>query len=137
MPLPTGPIRILAIAALVFFLCGESGAFAQSVGPDESPGGDAVVASEGGITQPPPLTAFQKSALYRAALEQGGHSSAIEIEPTIGASVSRAVELFSLPDQAGIDDTTALKYAMVEGDIVVVDPVRMRVVDIIHGSMRP
>jgi hypothetical protein len=30
-----------------------------------------------------------------------------------------------------------LKYAMVGDDVVVVDPVTMRVVDIIHGSTRP
>jgi hypothetical protein len=61
----------------------------------------------------------------------------MRIDPTIGATVSRSVELADLPDQAGIDDSFVLKYAMVEGDVVVVDPIRMRVVDIIHGSTRP
>jgi len=137
MPLPIGSIRILAIAGLIFFLGGPSGAFAQSVGPDESPGRGDAVGLEGAKAGAPSLTAGQKSALYQAARQQGGRASPIAIEPTIGASVSRSVELSSLPDQAGIEDTSALKYAMVEGDVVVVDPVRMRVVDIIHGSMRP
>jgi hypothetical protein len=137
MPLPIGSIRILPIAALIFFLGGESGAFAQSIGPDESPGRDAVAALEGAMAQAPSLTASQKSALYQAARRQGTRAPAIGIEPTVGASVSPAAELSSLPDQAGIDDTAALKYAMVEGDVVVIDPVRMRVVDIIRGSMRP
>jgi hypothetical protein len=29
-----------------------------------------------------------------------------------------------------------LKYAMVEGDVVVIDPIKTRVVDIIHGDAR-
>jgi hypothetical protein len=127
---------MLPIAAVVFFLGAGSGAFAQSVGPDESPGRDAVVGSHAGLVQTPSLTAAQKSTLYQAAREGGGRS-AVEIEPTVGATVSPAAELLSLPDQAGIDDSTPLKYAMVEGDLVVIDPVRMRVVDIIRGSMRP
>jgi hypothetical protein len=61
----------------------------------------------------------------------------MRVDPTVGATVSRTVELSDLPDQAGIDDTLDLKYAMVQGDVVVIDPIRMRVVDIIHGSVRP
>lgn len=133
MPLPIGQSRNLPVAALIFFLmCGTSGASAQSLGPDEA------VSSGGGIAgRSLSLTPAQKSALYQAALQQRGRLSTIQIDPTIGATVSRSVELASLPDQAGIDDATDLKYAMVEGDLVIVDPIRMRVVDIIHGSTRP
>ena len=35
------------------------------------------------------------------------------------------------------DDPMFLKYAMVAHDVVVVDPVAMRVVELIHGSTRP
>lgn len=131
MPLPIGPTRILPLAALILFLCGSATAFAQSVGPDEG------ASPAGGIAPSLSLTPTQKSAIYQAALQQRGHSSTMPIDPTVGAAVSRAAELSSLPDQAGINDTTVLKYAMVEGDVVVVDPVRMRVVDVIHASMRP
>jgi hypothetical protein len=131
MPLPIGSIRILPLAVPIFFAIGMSGAFAQSVGPDEG------VSRDGEIAQPLSLTPSQKSALYNAVLQQRGRTSTMRIDPTIGATVSRSVELADLPDQAGIDDSFVLKYAMVEGDVVVVDPIRMRVVDIIHGSTRP
>jgi len=40
--------------------------------------------------------------------------------------------------EAGNDLAAAfLKYALLEDDVVVVDTVRMRVVDIIHGAARP
>lgn len=133
MPLPIGPIRILPAAVLallcsVAFLSSVAGASAQSLGPDEG------VNSEGPSLS---LTPSQKSALYQAVLQQRGRRSTMRLDPTIGATVPRAVELSDLPDQAGLDDMFDLKYAMVEGDVVVVDPIRMRVVDVIHGSARP
>lgn len=131
MPLPIGRARILPLIALIFLLRGTAGAFAQSIGPDESPG------PHGGIAPSLALTPSQKSVLYQAALQQRGRAFTTEIDPTVGAAVSRSVPLSSLPDQAGIDDSLALKYAMVQGDIVVVDPVQMRVIDIIRGSARP
>jgi hypothetical protein len=30
-----------------------------------------------------------------------------------------------------------LKYAMVESDVVVIDPIKTRIVDVIHGGARP
>jgi hypothetical protein len=47
--------------------------------------------------------------------------------------------LLELPDQAAADQPWAefLKYAMVDDDVVVVDPMAMRVVDVIHGNARP
>lgn len=131
MPLPIGPIRILPLAVLMFFSTGTSGALAQSLGPDEA------VNPDGGLTQPLSLTPSQKSALYNAVLQQRGRISTMRINPTIGAPVSRAVALSDLPDRAGLDDSFVLKYAIVEGDVVVVDPIRMRVVDVIHGGPRP
>ena len=61
----------------------------------------------------------------------------MQIRPAVGAAVSRAVPLSELPEDAGINAATFLKYAMVEDDVVVVDPIQMRVVEIIHGAARP
>jgi hypothetical protein len=120
----------------VVFLLGGAGAFAQSRGLDEAVGADGAMTPRLG------LTAEQKSAIYNAVLRQRVRASTTGIEPTIGAPVSRSVELAALPGQAGIDAggidaTMYLKYAMVEDDVVVVDAVRMRVVEIIHGNARP
>ena len=133
MPLTVSQSRILAGLALIFLLlCGVSASSAQSLGPDEA------VNSSGGIAaQRLSLTLAQKSALYRAVLQQHGRFATIRIDPTVGATVSRSVKLADLPDHAGIDDAIDLKYAMVEGDVVLVDPIRMRVVDIIHGGTMP
>lgn len=122
---------ILSISALILTIPLAGSAFAQSVGANETVSRDGAVG--GGLT----LTPTQKSALYHAVLQQRAGATTASIDPTVGATVSRSVPLSDLPSQGGIDDDTVLKYAMVQGDLVVVDPIRMRVVDIIHGSTRP
>lgn len=123
---------ILSLAALILTIPLAGSAFAQSVGANEAVSRDGA-ARGGGLT----LTPTQKSALYHAVLQQRAGATTASIDPTVGATVSRSVPLSDLPSQGGIDDDTVLKYAMVQGDLVVVDPIRMRVVDIIHGSTRP
>jgi len=117
---------------LVFlaFFPTSGAAFGQSVGPDEA--ADA----QGTLTPTPALTAAQKSAIYNAMLQQHVRASTTAIQTDIGAPVPPSVTLSDLPGQDDTSDPTLLKYAMVEGDVVVVDPVRMRVVDIIRGSAR-
>ena len=136
-------MRILAVAAILSFpaltlftFFAGSDALAQSVGPDE------VVGPSGVVDRALPLTATQKSALYHTVLRQGARAATAQIDPTVGATVPRSVQLPDLPsqssiDQGNIDEETAFKYAMVQGDLVVVDPIRMRVVEVIHGSTRP
>jgi hypothetical protein len=138
----TGRIgRVHWLASLMFlaFLLGSTGAFAQAVGPDE------VLDAGGAVTQQLALTEAQKAAIYNAVLAHRIRSSAGipgAVPAVVGAPVSPAVELTGLPDlaaaQASIDDrlATNLKYAMVEDDVVVVDPVRMRVVEVIHRNAR-
>jgi hypothetical protein len=120
------------LTPLVFlaFFPGSGVAFGQSVGPDEA--ADA----QGTLTPTPALTAAQKSAIYNAVLQQRVRASTTAIQTDIGAPVPPSVTLSDLPGQDDTGDPTLLKYAMVEGDVVVVDPVRMRVVDIIRGSAR-
>jgi Spy/CpxP family protein refolding chaperone len=119
---------------------GSTGAFAQSVGPDE------IVDAGSGPTKQLALTEAQKAAIYKAVLQHRSRRTAgisNTVPAAVGAPVSPAAELADLPDQAAaqasVDDrfATDLKYAMVEGDLVVVDSVSMRVVDVIHGNARP
>ena len=84
----------------------------------------------------------QKSAIYNAVLQQRVRGSTTQIPGAarVGAPVSPAVELADTARPGGgltITASTVLKYAMVEDDVVVVDPVKMRVVEIIHGNTRP
>jgi hypothetical protein len=124
--------RGIWLTPLVFlaFFAADGAAFGQSVGPDEA--ADA----QGTLTPTPTLTAAQKSAIYNAVLAQRVHASTTAIQANIGAPVPSSITLSDLPGQDDPDDPTLLKYAMVEGDVVVVDPVHMRVVDIIRGSAR-
>jgi len=70
---------------------------------------------------------------------QRARASSPTIPAAVGAAVSPTVQLYDLPDRTAPDNPWAafLKYATVEDDVVVVDPVGMRVVDIIHGGVRP
>jgi hypothetical protein len=140
----SGRIWLPPVAALVaafgFFLAlfiGTAAAVAQTVGPDEA------VKPDGAVTQPLALTPAQKSAIYNAVLQQRVRAATTRIPAatpvTLGEPVSPAVGLADLPDQAAADNfgTMFLKYAMVEDDVVVVDPITMRVVEIIRGNAKP
>ena len=126
----TGWVRLPPFVVLTLLL-GTANAIAQSVGADEA------ITSHGTVTQTAGLTLAQKSAIYNAIVRQRVRASSTQIEATVGASVSRSVPLAELPDQTGLVDATFLRYAMVADDVVVVDPIRMRVVDVIRGNIRP
>ncbi len=123
------------VSSLIFFLllCSAGGAAAQIAGPDEA------IGPRGGIIQKLALTAAQKSAIYNAAVRQKVPTSSRGITAVVGTPVLPSVPLFDLPSAANIEagGIGYLKYAMVEDNVVVVDPIRMRVVDVIHGGATP
>jgi len=125
----------LRFAATIFtlILFGAGGASAQTVGPDEA------VEANGAVTQALALTPAQRTAIYNEVMQQRVRSSSRRIAAAIGASVPPWVRLNDLPGQAAVDDGGAgvLKYAMVGDDVVVVDPISMRVVDVIHRGALP
>jgi len=106
---------------------------AQSAGPDEA------VMPNGSVTQEFALTPEQRNAIYMAISGQGLRTSTTGFAEAIGAPVPPSVELDALPEQAAVSDSgePLLEYAMVEDDILLVDPVSMRVIDVIHGSAKP
>ncbi len=124
----------LALPFLAALLCGTAagGAAAQSVGADE------VVGPSGTVMQNFTLTPMQRRAIYDTVARQRVQGSERVIVATIGAPVPPSAALRDLPDQAaGVADGGFLKYAMVENDVVLVDPTTMRVVDVIHGRLHP
>jgi len=127
--LPRLIARFAAPVAALLFLLAPAGALAQTVGPDEA------LNAGGTPLRQIRLTDAQKAAIYNVVVRQRVHSSTA-IPVAVGAPVSSVVELAYLPDQATYEDSPVmdLKYAMVEGDVVVVDPVRMSVVAVIHGA---
>jgi hypothetical protein len=133
----TNRICVPAVMVAALFL-GTLGAYAQTIGPDEA------IRPDGAVSQRLALTAAQKSAIYNAVAQQRVRPSSSGIAVAVGAPVPPNVELRDLPDQALAGDplfgdpwAALLKYAMVDDDVVVVDSIRMRVVEIIYGSAKP
>jgi hypothetical protein len=122
-------IRLICFVLLGLTL-GSAAALAQAVAPDEA------VRPDGAVAQKLTLTAAQKSAIYNAVFRQPGRPHAVGLAANVGAPVPPSAELRDFPDQATASDPWAalLKYALVENDVVVVDPVMMRVVDVIHDK---
>ena len=112
---------------------GIAPALAQSAGPDEA------IQPNGTVRQDLALTAGQRSAIYNIVIRERVKPQADQIAVTVGAPVPPTIELVDLPDQATVNSPSAalLKYAMVHGDVVVVDPVAMRVVDVIRHGVKP
>jgi len=119
--------------ALVGLLFGMAPALAQSAGPDEG------IQPNGTVRQDLALTAGQRSAIYNIVIRERVKPHADQIAVAVGAPVPPTIELVDLPDQATVNNPSAavLKYAMVHGDVVVVDPVAMRVVDVIRNGAKP
>lgn len=124
-------LRLPVLLAIAFF-AGMTGAWAQTAGPDEG-------VTHGTVNQSLALSPAQRSAIYNAVIAQRGRTPNPGIAVAIGAPVPPSAALRDLPEQGiiGSSDSGLLKYAMVEDDIVVVDPISMRVVDVIHGGTQP
>jgi hypothetical protein len=114
-------------------VAGSTAALAQSAGLDEA------VGPHGAVMQKHALTPGQKNAIYNAVSQQKVRPPADRIAPAVGAAVPPSTELLDLPDQVhgGNTSSAVLKYAFVEDQVVVVDPIAMRVVDVIRGGARP
>jgi hypothetical protein len=122
-----------SVLALLGLLFGMAPALAQSAGPDE------VIQPNGTVAQSLVLTAGQRSAIYNIVIRQRVKPHADQIAVAVGTPVPPTIELVDLPDQVTADNPSAalLKYAMVANDVVVVDPVAMRVVDVIRNGAKP
>jgi hypothetical protein len=128
----TGQIVLLiSLAAVLLALAGMTPqARAQAVGPDETHGASMRP------LLPIALSPAQKRAIYSAIVRQRLRTSAGEIPLTVGATVPRSAVLLALPDAVGRDDSPVqyLKYATVDDNVVLIDSISMRVVDIIRSA---
>jgi hypothetical protein len=120
----SGVVALLALLAMM------PQATAQAVGADEAPRAAGA--------RPPPHTALspaQKRAIYAVVSRQRLHTSAADVPLTVGATVPRSAVLLTLPMEEQGDDSSVqvLKYATVDDNVVLVDPISMRVIDIIRN----
>jgi hypothetical protein len=118
---------------LLASLLGLRGAAAQAIGPDEA------VTPSGSLAQRTVLSPQQRRAVYESVARQRVGSAGPTVTAVVGAPVPPSLVLRDLPVQPSdpgdaADDfgVRVLKYAMVADDVVVVDPIAMRVVDVIH-----
>jgi hypothetical protein len=122
------PIPI--VATLLALAAGMPQAAAQVVGPDEAHGAPARLAPR--IA----LSPAQKRAIYAAVSRERLRTSAADIPLIVGATVPRSAALLPLPDAARGGDLSGqdLKYATVDDNVVLVDSISMRVIDVIHHA---
>jgi Protein of unknown function (DUF1236) len=125
----TGRIALpISMLAALLALAMTPPAAAQAVGADEAHGPPARLMPH--IA----LSPAQKRAIYTAVARQRLRTSAADIPLIVGATVPRSTVLLALPEAAQGDDLSVLKYATVDDNVVVVDPVSMRVIDVIRGA---
>jgi hypothetical protein len=106
------------------------GALAQNVGPTETFG------PNGATNQDLALTGAQKHAIYNEVIRDKSKSARVEVPTTVGADVPPSIELYNLPDDATADNPPArlYKFTVVQDRVVVVDPTKMQVVEVIEPS---
>ena len=101
---------------------------AQTTGPIES------ASPNGSVTQQLALTFEQKSAILKAVGGDKMKTAHVAFSATVGAVVPPSVNLYMLPD-AAVNNVAAAKlyqFTIVQGDVVIVDPTKMRVVEVIR-----
>jgi Protein of unknown function (DUF1236) len=127
--------NLLALVTAGALMLGSLGGpvLAQTTKPS-SPGDDAPVS--GAIEQKPLLTSAQRGAIYTQVSKDKSKSAAKGFSAVIGADVPPMIELYALPDDAlaEVPAVKLYKYTMVEDKVVVVDPTRMRVIDVIEPT---
>ena len=114
---------IIVMLVLCGGLVGGSGAAAQSTSPGPS----------GAIEQKLILSQAQRTAIYDQVSKDKSKVAPKDFSPVIGADVPPMIELYTLPDDAvaGVPAAKLYKYTMVENKVVLVDPTKMRIVDVI------
>jgi hypothetical protein len=131
-----GTIPLVFATIMLGISVGVPHAGAQS-GVTGPAGATGAAASDSGVSgaieQKPLLSAAQRSALYREVSQDKTKTAQRNFSPVIGADVPPMIQLYELPDDTLADVPAAklYKYTMVQDEVVVVDPTKMRVIDVI------
>jgi Protein of unknown function (DUF1236) len=121
------------VAAALFGSAGGFGASAQTATPS-GPGAAANDTGLGGaIQQKLILSPAQRTAIYDQVSKDKSKVAPKSFSPVVGGDVPPMIELYALPDDAvaGVPAAKLYKYTMVENKVVLVDPTKMRVIDVI------
>ena len=130
----TNRLRLGAIALAILGTVGVAVAQAPSTTPGGTPGTPGLnqAASPNQKIQ---LSVAQKTAIYNAVSKDKSKSaSPVNFQASIGANVPASIELHALPAEAvaTAQAASSYRYTMVNNQVVLVDPISMRVVDIIR-----
>ena len=131
-------LPVVLPVVLAALIAGPHYAAAQStVVTPGGPSDDSAVS--GAVDQKPLLTASQRSAIYAEVTKDKSKVSPKDFSPVAGADVPPMIELYTLPDDAlaNVPAAKMYKYTMVENKVVLVDPLHMRVIDVIGPSAPP
>jgi hypothetical protein len=123
----------LLVAAALFGWTGGFCARAQTTTPS-GPGAAASDTGLGGaIDEKLVLSPAQRTAIYDQVSKDKSKVAPKSFSPVVGSDVPPMIELYTLPDDAvaAIPAAKIYKYTMVDNKVVLVDPTRMRVVDVI------
>jgi len=120
-----------AILGALALVCGAVEHSAEAQGVDA---GGPPSALNGGVEQKLVLTPEQRRAIYAAATKDKSKTAKTRFPAAIGADVPPMLELYTLPDDAVAGNQSAkfFEYTIVQDKVVLVDPTRMRVVDVIE-----
>lgn len=121
--------RGVALAVVAFV----SGAVGQSAGAQGFDAGGSPGSLNSSGEQKLDLTPAQRRAVYAAVTKDKSKTAKTGFAPTIGADVPPMLELHTLPDEIMAENQSAkfFEYTVVQDKVVLVDPTRMRVVDVI------
>jgi len=127
---------LIALIAGTLILGCSVGGFRASAQTDNADGatikgGDIGVS--GALEQKLILSSAQRQAIYEEVSKDKSKVAPKDFSPVIGADVPPMIELYALPDEAvaSVPAAKIYKYTMVENKVVVVDPTKMRIIDVI------
>ena len=121
----------LRIAVTALALCAGAGlAAAQQPGPMTGTSSTATTNTE------LQLTAQQRTSIYESVSKQKVSRTPppANLHVAVGGDLPASMELYDLPPNiaADIPATKLYKYTLVQSQVVIVDPTKMKVVDIIR-----
>jgi hypothetical protein len=127
-------LRLGTMALAALGTVGVAVAQVPSTTPGAGPGAPRL--NEGAITsQKIQLSPAQKTAIYHAVSKDKSKGAApANFRASIGAQVPASIELYALPPEAVVtaQDASGFRYTMVNNQVILVDPLTMKVVDIIR-----
>ena len=125
---------LLTRTAMLGALALVGGAMEHNAAAQGVDAGGPPSALNGSVEQKLVLTPEQRRAIYAAATKDKSKTAKARFPATIGAEVPPMLELNPLPDDAVAGNQSAkfFEYTIVQDKVVLVDPTRMRVVDVIE-----